>query len=503
MGAENLSLALDLFHYELFYKYKSNLKLSEPDRGFVREDCFRPSGTRECLPVIEYSLNKVIDILKQLRVQKPKEVHAHLRRLYTCVQQVKSILKIIKGKDEFIEQLKIDINKTVEDAETLFKAYAYKLEKPYRANNALLLATMLFESARHNEQANVDVSEPALRHEVSGEMLTLKQIAKLVCDATKKDSRNIQFIAIAKTKAYGLWITSNYHTPVIYPLDSLLSSEKYKEIENLRAVSKVKNRQLIFSSHIHAETMFAALKSVLGVEQILLVDGNGTKVENCLCCSTCLCVNGFSNQIHINAIQNYEAPRRSQLIAIKKWVNELVAKKLHVSQYLVQESVIPRVASDEARKMGKKLLTQMFELLPYDMPMELDINPKNIEETGPLEQIFTAIKTDYPFDLDRRSGLIDTYHLSKKLASPNDKSISRTVVRASRSSSRFPNNSLRFFDDGRIENGNSRAKPLTTKAPDSPRTSALVSRGTFWLKDGDPSVQFLEENEKRVIVLKR
>ena len=387
------------------------------------------------------------------------------------------------------------------EALQFFTAYQYKLEESYQANNAILLSTFLYASVQQSMKENTSPERDILRIISTGEELNLSELAQKICTATGKTARTVQFIAIGVSASGDSWVTTNYHAPVIYPLSYFLSQSKYSEAERLRSRYKISHRQsdgsaLTFATGdktIHAETMMASLKSLLDIQRIFFIDGSGKKIENCQFCSHYLNHSGFSSEPHMESIQNYAVPTLSQQEACVDFGLSLQNKEdTNVYQWidLNEENL---VLCQEAMNLSRDLLTQAFKLIPYDQPRS---------DTAKLEQIFIAIKKYYPFTLDEQEGLKETYHLSRKLAYPDTKELSRTVVRKTVSTKRHPNLKIKFFDDNRLEldpSGN-RLKPAE---PTSPRSKALSKYANDWLKKGDPSVRFVQQQREDVIELKR
>lgn len=341
------------------------------------------------------------------------------------------------------------------------------------ANNALLLAAMLMDSVKKAYKDNPVAGLPVIQEVSSGKVLTLKNIAKQISDVTVGGrTRQLAFIAIGVNTEGRIWATTNYHAPVVYPLSYLLSKTLYKKIEKFRKGykkdEKHKNshysQELKFNKTIHAETMLASLKDVLSLEHILIIDGKDEKVQNCPCCSHYLCIKGFSSEPHIERIENFPVPTINQILAVDYWVDALLKKfdfSLHV---LKSDDVVPNKATVEAVLSAKTLFEAMFSLWPYTT---------HVGKEPDLEQVFSVIKQDYPFLLDNPDGLKDTYHLAKKLSSPEDKALDRSVLRTKVSTKRHPNTRWRLFDDERLvkaKNGRS----LEPKDPNSPRSRRLV-----------------------------
>ncbi|MDX2163944.1 MAG: hypothetical protein SFW07_00830 [Gammaproteobacteria bacterium] len=492
-----LCFVLDYFHEKLFQLHEDLLRLTPPLCGFLSQDCFHPSGEEECYPIIAGTLEAIFTIIESLKEHNPSLVHSYLRKLHADVAYVKRLKcssSLDRNTKEYYDKMMVAVNKI----SAFLGGYAYKLEVNYQANNALLLMTMLFDSAKLAYQQNVKVDRAVIQDLKTKKTLTLADVAKNICETTGLDARSLQFISIGASENGELWVTTNYHSPVVYPLAVLLNKSLYKEAEDYRGKYKVDHRSkggraLIFSPHIHAETMMAGLKSLLKINHILIVDASGNKVENCPCCSHYLCIQGFGSEPHMESIQNYETPTRDQLSAIHDWTVAVKAKFPESLYSLNSGEVIPGEIVSKAVAEGKKLLEAMFGLLPHD----LQFSPRSC-----LEQIFYVIKAHYPFVLENSTGLKETYHLANKLSSPEKEGVNRTVIRSTVTSKRHPNKSLRLFDDNRLElakNGRS----LQPKDPGSPRSQHIARYANEWLRKGDPSIFFRTEEDKPVILLKR
>jgi hypothetical protein len=486
---------LDELHYDLFNKYKDQLDLPKPRKNFLKEKGVIPSS-EALYGAIALKLKSCLEIILKLKVADPSEVHQYLRRVYSLSNEVDKIFDD-NASDEPLKKL-LKINKKLK---AFIKSYQYKLTVNYQANSALLLSTMLYESVKKSTKANIKVAQNVLKIDGENQKLTLQVIAKKIGMATGINPRNIQFIAIGISSSGRAWITTNYHSPVVYPLTAFLSKEKYKEAEKLRKHYKLEHRTsdgklLGFASGsktIHAETMIASLKSLLGIQSILLVDAGGNKAENCQYCSHYLNQEGFTSQPHIEAIQNYTLPTEKQKNATADFVLHLDENLKYENYRWVNLNKNKFKASRKAMEIRQNLLGQAFTLLPYDSPLDDSLE---------LEQIFNEIKESYPLHIDSLEGLKDTFHLSHKLSSPEKKDISRLVVRSGAKISRHPNLAISILDDDRLKVDISGNK-ITPVDPTSPRSSELCKRINFWAKQGDPSVSAIEQSGNKVFKVKR
>lgn len=490
-----LCFAFDRFHHELFDEYKYSLNLTEVT--FLKEG--RALSIEKRYDSISTSIDKILNILKEIERTGQEKVHQHLRGFYQLLLDAQGLEEPEKKKHKTKYK---DVLANLAEAKKFFKKYEYKLTKNYLANNAILLSTLLYHSTKESTTKNIEPDETVLKITSTQKELTLSQIAEKICKATEIEPRNIQFIAIGVTGSGESWVTTNYHTPVIYPLGCFLARENYVKAEKLRSEYKVAHRQsdggaLVFSSGdkmIHAETMIASLKQLLRIERIFLIDGTGKKVENCQFCSHYLNQSGFYSEPHMESIQNYAVPTESQQNASVNFGLHLLDEGEQTEYEWINLNEEILTPSDEAIHLSRALLVQAFRLIPYSQPLSDD---------EILEQLFIAIKKHYPFSLDESTGLKNTYHLSRKLASPEKNDLSRTIVRTSVTARRHENLKIKLFDDDRLKIDAS-GNHLEAKEPTSPRSSTLSKYANEWLKKGDPSVRFEEqERQQQVIVLKR
>lgn len=427
----------------------------------------------------------------------PAEVHQYLRLLNNFVKCI-DVLKKPSDENKTLTNCYLELRAIRDNARALLDNYNYKLVPNYRANTAVLLVSMLFESAKVAYQTNTLTATSILQVGNTNQYLTLANIAKQIGIATKKEPRNIQFIALAITQNNEVWATTNYHTPVIYPVECLLDANKYLQAERFRSRYKVANREagagaLIFTPTIHAETMMAGLKDVLGISQILIVDSTGKKVENCPCCSHYLCIQGFSSQPHMEVVQNYETPTELQVQVVANWVLAL-REAVGTSNYrFVSNSRVPQTVAQEAITLGKQLLEQMFMLLPHDMILE---------NTSALNQVFSVIKQYYPLSLDEQKGLKDTYHVGRKLAHFETTELPRTIVRKECKTKAHGNLRLQFLNDQRLRVSDNKQQLIAE--PDSPRSQALATRANTWLAHGKVvTIEHHKDNRDAPITLTR
>jgi len=492
-----LCVDINNFYYNLYKDYQRLLNLIHPNRVFLNDDCYIPGGEGECYPIIMQDLFSVDYILTRMKIYSPSEVHQHLRNLQSFVTSALS-LKLPRDAHRGIRIHAQLIEIASKRLNEFINQYDYKLSQPYKANTALLMVSMLFESAKQAYRPNLSPDTPLVRNIVSGETLNLTSLATKIAESTKITQRNLQFIAIGVTSNGALWATTNYHTPVIYPLNYLLSQDLYKIAQDFRNEYKTSHHQkhtgrLTFSSHIHAETMLASLRNKLDIKHIFIIDGNGKKVENCPCCSHYLCTQGFSCEPHMEEIKNYQLPTSLQITDVTDWAYA-VQNKLTQNTYEIIPFVLDHNAlSEEAIRIGTDMLKQMVSFIPYD---QVD------DDLPQLDQIFLTIKEHYPFSLIDENGLKHTYNTARKLAEPEADELNRTIIRANTIQKRIPNFRLKLFDDGRLKSAPDGIN-LEPANPDSPRSVLLTDKLNTWSKDKHPSIQFGEENTLSTITMRR
>lgn len=485
------------YYQLLFQQYKEKFNLSLPTNDLIKKKSANQKQPQYCI-LIKKSVDNSFLILEKLKQEDPSEVHKHLSQLYYFEKIFNKFLQE-KNQDKKSELKKLV--KAQKKIKKFLSFYDYKLKANYQANNALLLAALIFDSTNQSIKENVKADVTVLKIKTPKEELTLKKLAEKFCSSTGKSDRNLQFLAIGITSKGDAWVTSNAHTPIVYPLEYFLTKEKYQEAEKKRSKYKVEHRQsegaaAVFSygeNTIHAETMIASLKDALDIQYILLIDGNGKKVENCPFCSNCLSQKGFGCQPHMEQIQNYAVPTEEQINVSADFGLTLQSISNSTLYEWINIDLAKVVNANEAVQTCNALLAQAFKLLPFNRAMN---------KKAELAQIFDAIKENYPFELDNVSGLKNTYHLSRKLASPDSKSLPRTVVRKEASTRQHDNSKLQILDDNRLTIDVSGNK-LTCVEPSSPRSSSLVKYANEWLKKGDPSVRKIQKNNTNIIELKR
>jgi len=175
-----LSIQLDHLHRQLFESYEEllGLKLIDPKVYFLSDDCFTPYDD-ECYSVIAYSWQSIITIMEMLKKIAPAEVHQHLRIFNYFLLQIKKAFQ--PETDEQSEQpVFIEIRALSEGAEKFLSEYSYKLTPEYQANNAILLACMLYESAKMAFTPNVAAEQPILTQKQTKEILSLANVAQKI-----------------------------------------------------------------------------------------------------------------------------------------------------------------------------------------------------------------------------------------------------------------------------------------------------------------------------------
>lgn len=475
---------LDAHHMHLFKKYKNALNLEEPECGFLGAEGYIPTDVDECYPCIEYSIKNILEIYHQLRLHIPVDIHNYLGILSYYLEEIEKYCEPVKRNHSAYESFKNILN-YIKQGKKFLALYQYKETLFYQYNSAILFLTELMISVKSFQTINYETDIPLLKEKYSGTQLTLNQIAKLVCEATSRKPRDIQFIAIGIRNNNEPVITTNYHAPTIFRLSDVLDQTKFQEIERLRRQYK-KNfnaKHLKYEGKgvmIHAETMLASLASLLDIKQIIIVDGEGRKKQNCAFCSRYLCEHGFNAESHEEIINNYNIPSPAQINDAFQWINYLGSSNRRPTKSETQNKYQFLGTLTSPKKAEKKadysLYKEIYEMLDITAQKQFMMKNPNY-----LTFIFNKIKCDYPLQLNEVDGLKNTYHQSNKLAGPGESKIRRTLSRKGKNIvSKYKNDKLIFFDDQRlqVDTINKKIKPAD---PNSPRSRKLSNHINHWL----------------------
>lgn len=87
-----LCFRADAFYFELFKRYEKQLELERPQMGFLAEDCYTPSGQKECYPILAGVLEALLPVMQAIKKTFLAETHEYLRTFYAIIQQLKNYL---------------------------------------------------------------------------------------------------------------------------------------------------------------------------------------------------------------------------------------------------------------------------------------------------------------------------------------------------------------------------------------------------------------------------
>ncbi len=507
-----LCIELDNHHHTLYSTYKKKLKLSEPHAGFLSEDCFTPVDEDECYPWIEYSFRHILVILKKLKANDPSEVHQWLGVVvFFGVNINKSCTD--KEQADFAK-----INKLLVIAKLFLKQYQYKLDAKYQQNLAILTLAKYYRALKKSYFKNFSPQKELFKQtrlELKTKKkftlnLTLENIAEQVVNSLSAgiNARSLTFIAIGIREDEQPVITTNYHAPVVYRLADMLNSERFQQIEDLRAQYKKDHNAstLTFERKIHAETMIAALSKALDVETIVIIDGAGKKKQNCAFCSNYLQENGYGSEPHFQVITNYLSPTQQQIEQAAAWFNYLISDKREPVASEQQNEISYDFLTEKTNKLDQQhghvdspSYNKIIKLLDQKaQKIALSLDEK--EKPG---FIFDEVKQNYPHQLGQVSGLIGSYHLSYKLAHAEDAEIEKTFNCAGEmKTGAHQNNKIQLMDDGRLKLSEDK-KQLEPVAPHSPRSRKISKYSNEWLNAGNGTGKINFDKVEGIITLTR
>ena len=334
--------------------------------------------------------------------------------------------------------------------------FAYQETTEYRANAVTALGSMMMAELERIKSAQ-PYSPTAKMFVYDNQYYSLKDIAHAMRTKLEVDGRQLFYVAIGISQQ-GYYVTTNYHAPDVFRLEHIFHSDfPFKKLHKTLGLSYGKKT-------IHAETMLAALRKELKLDDILIISAEGELTESCLFCAVYLGLQRFQVQYHYNIFKNYQIPTDSQ----KKGALRLLAR---LDQQVAITTRFHYFGSwNEATHQHdfNPLLTKLVEIIRY-VTHSNEI-PDNIIKM--LNIIFKFIVNNQQESSVNKE--TKTHVAAKRLGTSEKAIYTRSAnYKGKLSTQRVPNTSVTLHDDNQLCVEGSL---LASKYPCSPRSTVLVEQ---------------------------